>query len=163
MNIEISIENDSWNKLNVSSIANECVEATFSELKLNGECIEICMLFTDDDEIRTLNKTFRGVDSATNVLSFPATPLEDCCCDDECDCGCHEHDLILGSIAIAYETMQKESKEQGKTLENHLRHLIIHSTLHLLGYDHIEADEAKEMEELEIKILKRLGVSDPYQ
>ncbi len=163
MNIEISIENDAWDDLDVDSIADECVEATFSELKLNGKCVEICMLFTDDNEVRTLNKTFRGIDSATNVLSFPATPIDDCCCDDECDCGCHEHDCILGSVAIAYETMKRESEEQGKTLEEHLRHLIVHSTLHLLGYDHIEAAEAKEMENLEVKILKRLGVEDPYQ
>lgn len=169
MNIEISIENEAWNELDVDSIADECVEETFAKLDLHGDGVEICMLFTDDNEIRALNRTFRGIDSATNVLSFPATPIEDCecgddChCHDDCDCGCEEHDCILGSIAIAYETMQRESEEQGKTLENHLRHLIVHSTLHLLGYDHIEAAEAKEMENLEVKILKRLGVEDPYQ
>lgn len=163
MNINISVENDNWNQLDVNSITNESIEKTFEELGICSELIEICVLFTDDSEIQTLNRTFRGIDSPTNVLSFPATPIEDCCCSCDDHCECEEHDCILGSMAIAYETMKRESKEQGKSLSDHLHHLIVHSTLHLIGYDHMTPDEAKEMEDLEIKILKRFNIEDPYQ
>jgi probable rRNA maturation factor len=144
-----------------------------------SENVEVCFLFTDDEEVRILNKTYRGVDKPTNVLSFPADYLDDSIDDDDgnddnnddSDYGndgygdndkednrCH----ILGSIALAFETIERESIEQKKSIQNHLRHLIIHGILHLLRYDHQEESEAEEMENIEIKILKKFGVENPY-
>lgn len=161
MNIEISVEHDDWNQLDVNTITNESIERTFGALGICSDAIEICVLFTNDSEIQALNKTFRGIDAPTNVLSFPATPIEDCT--DHLQCDCEEHDCILGSMAIAYETMLREAVEQEKSLSDHLHHLIVHSTLHLIGYDHMTQNEAEEMEQIEIKILKGLNIRDPYQ
>ena len=111
---------------------------------------EVSLVFTNDEEIQNLNKQWRGQDKPTNVLSFaaneaggPITP-------------------ILGDIVLAFETIDREAKEQGKDFDNHLKHLIIHGFLHLLGYDHISDEEADEMEALEILIMKDLGIADPY-
>ena len=177
MNLAITCESDLWDETTTHEIVSECVYALFREFKLNPdeEDVEICFLFTTDDEIHLLNKTYRGIDKSTNVLSFPAyapddIPLgenkkchchDDCCCEDD-DCECDEP-CILGSIAVAYETTAREADEQGKMFGDHLRHLIIHSLLHLFGYDHIDSEEAKKMEMTEIKILKKMGISDPYE
>jgi len=187
MNLAITCESDFWNENTINEIADECVRNVFNEFKLNPdeEDIEICFLFTTDDEIQLINRTYRGIDKATNVLSFPAFAPDDiplgkesschchehceceddhCECDTECECECCDDEpCVLGSIAVAYETTAREAEEQGKTFGDHLRHLIIHSLLHLLGYDHIDSEEAKRMEDKEIKILKKMGISDPYQ
>ena len=156
MNLEFSFEYDLWNKSEVESITKQCIESVFNELKLKSDNIEICLLFTSDEEVRILNKTFRGIDKPTNVLSFPAESIEKD--DDNFATPC-----ILGSVAIAYETLKRESEEQNKKFEHHLSHLIIHSVLHLLGYDHIDKDKVIEMEQLEVKILSSIGIPDPYQ
>ena len=167
MNLEISIEHNGWKRSNVRSIVSNCVNAVFSELKLNHYNVEICFLFTDDEEVRVLNKTYRGIDKPTNVLSFPADDIDDIESDfgDVCGCdtlGCST--CILGSVAIAYETVERETDEQTDvSFDDHLRHLIVHSVLHLLGYDHIGDAEAEQMESLEIKILESLNVANPYQ
>lgn len=181
MNLEICVEKDSWEDsgINLRSVVEECVEAVFSQLKVSEEDgdLEICFLFTDDEEVRVLNKTYRGVDKPTNVLSFPADPWDN----NDIDRGSSDVDdaayaivdgepeRILGSVAFAYETVAKEvagaaTTKSGKplTFENHLKHLIVHSFLHLLGYDHINDDEAEEMESLETEILEKLGIEDPY-
>jgi probable rRNA maturation factor len=176
MNLEISVEHDAWNKdIDIKSTATECVDAVFAELKLNHYNVEICFLFTNDDEMRMLNKTYRGVDKSTSVLSFPSNvqkemlhdfvycddlgedPLSG---DDNSYCCCNA--CILGSIVFAHETAEYESKNQNKTMKDHLRHLIVHSVLHLLGYDHASDREAEQMEKLEIKILEKLNVANPY-
>ena len=162
MNVEISVEYPSWNDVkNLEKITEECVESVFSELDEDSQHSEVCVLFTDDSEIQCLNKTFRGIDKPTNVLSFPAAPVDEWNFDeDDVD---EDHYDILGSIAIAYETLEREAVEQGKSFEDHFRHLLIHSMLHLFGYDHIEESMANEMESLEIKILKKLNVENPYE
>ncbi|MDR2794639.1 MAG: rRNA maturation RNase YbeY [Holosporaceae bacterium] len=178
MNLEISVEYDPWSRCDVQSITDECVLAVFSELKLNHYNVEICFLFTDDEELQILNKIYRGVDKTTNVLAFPADSIdniegdhseytED---DDSDNCDVHgENDdtyccniCILGSAALAYDTIERESLEQGKTFEDHLKHLVVHAVLHLLGYDHIDSSRAEQMEDLEIKILSHLEVANPY-
>lgn len=167
MNLEICIENDRWKRCNIRSIVSNCVDAVFAELKLNHYNVEICFLFTNDEEVRVLNKTYRGIDKPTNVLSFPADNIDDIesDCGDVCGCGddavCNI--CILGSVALAYETVDRESSDGGISFDDHLRHLIVHSVLHLLGYDHIGEAEAEQMESLEIKILKSLNVANPYQ
>lgn len=106
-------------------------------------------------ESKELNRTYRGKDYPTNVLSFPydppPVPLED----DETD--------YLGDLVICQPVMQREAMEQGKTIQQHWAHLLIHGLLHLQGYDHITEAEAVEMEALETDILARLGFPDPYQ
>ena len=160
MNLAISCEDKSWNEDDVSKIVKECTDAVFEKFEYDTEAnIEICFLFTNDDEIHALNKTFRGVDKPTNVLSFPSfqsDPLEE----DEMD---EDEPCVLGSVAVAYETTFREAEEQGKTFEDHLKHLIVHSLLHLLGYDHINDNEAEEMESLEVEILQKINVEDPYK
>ena len=105
------------------------------------------ILLTDDEAVRELNARFRGKDKPTNVLSFPAPP---------------NPFGQLGDIALALGVCEREAREQGKPLADHLRHLVVHGVLHLLGYDHQAEAEAEAMESLERTVLARLGVPDPY-
>jgi probable rRNA maturation factor len=116
--------------------------------------IELCVLLADDTEQRRLNSLFRGHDTPTNVLAFPAW-----------EPGMRSlpgAPLSLGDIVLAFETVAREAAEQSKPFADHLRHLIVHGVLHLLGHDHQTADAASMMEALETVILAKLGVSDPY-
>jgi probable rRNA maturation factor len=106
----------------------------------------ITVLLTDDDTVRDLNTRFRGKDAPTNVLAFPSAPGAGC----------------LGDIALAFGVCAREATEQGKTLADHLRHLVVHGVLHLSGHDHETDVEAEAMEALERHLLARLGVNDPY-
>lgn len=122
-----------------------------SEYELDIDGAEIAVKLTDDGAIRELNRAWRGKDYATNVLSFP-TP----------EVAREGGDPHLGDIAIAFGTLEREAREEGKPLADHLAHLTVHGTLHLLGYDHETADEAEEMEAMERSVLAGLGVPDPY-
>ena len=102
------------------------------------------ILLADNKKLRALNRDFRGKDKATNVLSFPS------------------QGDYRGDIAIAYGVTKKEAKTTGKTFADHATHLVVHGVLHLAGYDHERPKDAKAMEPLEVKILKRLGIADPY-
>lgn len=132
-----------------AAIAGADLEADDGEEPPSGYALSVLM--TDDATVRALNRDWRGKDSATNVLSFPAEmpPIPG------------EPDF-LGDIALAHETMEREATLDGKALDDHLRHLVVHGVLHLLGYDHIEKAEAEEMEMTETRILAGLGVPDPY-
>ena len=116
---------------------------------------QMAAVFVTPTEIHNLNLTYRHKDSPTNVLSFPFEYPE----------GLPEEDIdnYLGDLVICSEVVEKEAKEQNKTLEAHYAHMIVHVTLHLLGYDHIEDDEAEVMESLEIKVLEKLGFANPYK
>ena len=111
---------------------------------------EVAVVHLDDAEQRELNRQWRGIDKSTNVLSFPQlepfTPVLG----------------LIGDITLARETVAKEAEEMGIAFEAHFTHLVVHGFLHLLGYDHIEDDEAAMMEGLETKILATLGIADPY-
>lgn len=107
---------------------------------------EVSVFITDSEHIKSLNEKYRGIDKPTNVLSFP------------CDI---DHG-VLGDIVLAIDVVKNESIEQNKTFNNHLRHLVVHSLLHLIGYDHINNSDADIMEGLEIKILEKMGISNPY-
>ncbi|WP_153787738.1 rRNA maturation RNase YbeY [Pseudomonas sp. EMN2] len=112
---------------------------------------EMTIRLVDEAEGRELNHTYRHKDYATNVLSFPADVPDDLL------------DIpLLGDLVICVAVVEREAKEQGKTLEAHWAHLVIHGCLHLLGYDHIDDDEAEEMEALERELLAELGHPDPY-
>ena len=111
---------------------------------------ELSIVLTGDDEQRVLNRDWRGIDKSTNVLSFPQIepfgPVSG----------------LIGDIILARETLVREAGEQGVSFEDHFTHLVVHGFLHLLGYDHMDEDEALAMEGLETQILASLGVADPY-
>ena len=113
---------------------------------------ELSLVLADDATVRELNARWRGKDAPTNVLAFAS--------DEAPQPG---RRVLLGDVVLAFETVAAEAKAQGKSLADHLRHLVIHGVLHLLGYDHIEAAPAKRMEALETRILASLGVADPYR
>ena len=148
MTIDVEIEDEAW-----ATAAADCAEIA---RKAAQEALQSCrpraggsfvILLTDDETIHDLNARFRGKDSATNVLSFPAA----------------ESALpYLGDIALAYGVCAREAEAQGKPLAHHLTHLVVHGVLHLLGYDHESDAEAEAMEGVERAILSRLGVPDPY-
>jgi probable rRNA maturation factor len=116
--------------------------------------VELGITLTDDAGQRRLNRRFRGRELPTNVLAFPAWEPGVCIPPGA--------PLLLGDIVLAFETVAREAAEQGKPFADHLRHLIVHGVLHLLGCDHKTADEASIMEPLETSILAKLGVPDPY-
>ena len=105
----------------------------------------LTILLADDAKLEALNAKFRGKPKPTNVLSFPAGS-----------------DGYLGDVAIAYGVTAREAQEAGKSIHDHALHLAVHGVLHLLGYDHESAREARIMEPLEIAILAKLGIADPY-
>ncbi|MDR6177305.1 MULTISPECIES: rRNA maturation RNase YbeY [unclassified Pseudomonas] len=112
---------------------------------------ELTIRLVDEDEGRELNRTWRHRDYATNVLSFPADVPDEFL------------DIpLLGDLVICAPVVAREAAEQGKPAAAHWAHLVIHGCLHLLGYDHLEDDEAEEMEELERQLLAELGYPDPY-
>lgn len=112
----------------------------------HGDACEISIVLTNDAAIRTLNRDYRGKDKATNVLSFP-----------------QEEPAMLGDIIIALETITREAEDQDKSFHDHFTHMLVHGCLHLLGYDHMNDDEAREMESLEIEILQRMNIKNPYE
>jgi probable rRNA maturation factor len=150
LQIEISRNSDGWPEA-FDARAEEAVRAA---LTLSGAIVtgaaELSIVLTDDAEQRELNHQWRQIDKSTNVLSFPQIepfgPVEG----------------LLGDVILARETLEREASEMGVSLADHFTHLVVHGFLHVLGYDHIEDDEALEMEGLETKILASLGVADPY-
>ena len=149
--IDIIVAADAWDAVDdLDPLTRICVDVAIAEtgVRLMESC-ELSLNFCDDAEIRTLNARWRGKDTPTNVLSFP-TP------------GAPGEKALLGDIVIAFGTVAREAREQEKSIEDHLRHMIIHGFLHLLGYDHESREEAEEMEALERRIAGLLGMKDPY-
>ena len=144
--IDIEVEDAAWTDAlpDAEALVRVAAEAALASEDAAGG---VTLLLTDDASVRELNAQFRGKDSATNVLSFPAPPNPE------------DH---LGDVALAFGICAREAAEQGKPLSHHLQHLTVHGVLHLLGYDHIGDDEAETMEGLERAVLAGLGVPDPY-
>lgn len=115
---------------------------------------EITLRLVSAEEIQILNHTYRGKDTATNVLSFPFSMPEGLPAELE--------GAILGDIALCAEVIANESQAQGKPLANHWAHMVVHGVLHLLGYDHITDSDAQVMETLEAKILATFAIANPY-
>lgn len=112
--------------------------------------VEMTVRIVDEAESHELNLNYRGKDRPTNVLSFPFE------CPDEVELP------LLGDLVICRQVVEREAQEQDKSLMAHWAHMVVHGSLHLLGYDHIEDDEAEEMESLETQIMTGLGFADPY-
>jgi len=142
--IEIEVEVEAWTGAlpDVEAIVDRAAQAALGTVE--GD---IVVLLTDDAAVRELNGRFRDKDRPTNVLSFPAPE------------NAFPH---LGDIVLAYGVCATEAETQGKTLANHLSHLVVHGVLHLLGRDHEDDAEAEEMEAEEREILAQIGVADPY-
>lgn len=127
----------------------------------DGRSFDVAVVLADDKTLKDLNATYRGQNKPTNVLSFAqfdvkklrASALKPYAKKDA---------VPLGDIVIAWQTVKRECKEQKKELENHTLHLVVHGMLHILGYDHMNAKDAKTMENLECDILRALGYPDPY-
>ncbi len=154
--IDLAVEDDRWDEAipDLESLVIRAVEAGLAIAPERPEgSLEVSVLLADDATVQDLNKTWRGKDKPTNVLSFPAAPQP-------LPPGAP---TPLGDVVLAYETMVRESAEQGKPLQNHLAHLLVHGTLHLVGQDHeLGEAEAEAMEALEIAALATLGIPDPY-
>lgn len=149
---DINILCDEWPDI---STPLESIEAILAESPVfqdyAGKIVEISIVLADDNFVQNLNKTYRGKNKPTNVLSFPQDP----------EPGAEE--INLGDVVLAYQTVKKEAQSQGKSFMDHTSHLLVHGILHLLGHDHENDDEAEEMESLEIKILEKLGIKNPYR
>lgn len=150
---DVAINADGWqSEHSLRMLVDRVLEATLHALEFDDVDSELSLVFTDDANIRTINAKWRHIDKATNVLSFPAFPIQPG----------QRPGPILGDIVIARETVQREAQEENKSFDDHLSHLIVHGLLHLTGYDHQNDEEAEQMESLERKILASLGISDPY-
>ncbi|KXI28770.1 rRNA maturation RNase YbeY [Paraglaciecola hydrolytica] len=146
------------------------LEHVFAALSISDK--EITIRIVDDAESQQLNYQYRSKNSPTNVLSFPFEMPDFMGMDDEENA---EHDdnhvaslaeaefNLLGDLVICAPVVTREATEQNKTLKHHWAHMVVHGTLHLLGYDHINDDEAEDMEALERQILQQLAIDDPYQ
>jgi probable rRNA maturation factor len=149
--IEVVRHGGAWDGGAVSDAVIElAAHAAFSQATPKAPlAYEIAILLTDDAEMVELNRNWRGKDAPTNVLSFPAGESGGA-------------DGTLGDIVLAYQTTQSEAEEAGITLSDHAGHLVVHGVLHLLGFDHLDDEEAEKMEDLERKALASLGIADPY-
>ncbi|MES0825891.1 rRNA maturation RNase YbeY [Ruegeria sp. SCP11] len=163
MNLELTIEDARWQGL--EPLATRAIGAVLGHCGLDGDLCEISLLACDDARIAELNAEFREKPAPTNVLSWPA---EDLAAEQPGAMPAQPEpdftgEIALGDIAIAYETCSREAAETGKTMDDHVTHLIIHGMLHLLGYDHIRDPDANLMEGVEVAILGKLGIDDPYK
>lgn len=163
--VETLIEDARWDAFGLPALAERAGRAALAGLDLPAAGFQISLMGCDDARIAVLNADFRGKPQPTNVLSWPSeergaevageAPLRP-------EPGTPDDPSSLGDIAMAWETCAREAEEQGKPMADHVTHLIVHGVLHLLGYDHVEEEDAAVMEALEVRILASLGVSDPY-
>jgi probable rRNA maturation factor len=163
--LEIALDADeewdssrSWDKLARQAAEAAIAESSYPELATAERRVEISVTLTGDDQVCALNAKWRGKDKPTNVLSFPMADERDFS-----TARVAELELLLGDIIIARGVCETEATEKGVTLEHHAAHLMVHGTLHLLGYDHHGDEQAEDMEAREIRALERLGIANPYE
>ncbi len=165
MALDVEIEAQGWAGIGLDDLAQRAVGAALAHFALAMADCEVSLLATDDARMAVLNGDHRGKPQATNVLSWPAQEL-----------AAREGggipalpradafgEIPLGDVALAWETCEREAREQNKSLGDHVTHLLVHGVLHLLGYDHIRDADATLMEGLERAILGNLGLDDPYR
>lgn len=147
--IEFELQNVSQS----TQVPSEALMRTWLEAALANQVVdaELVVRVVDVEESQQLNSTYRGKDKPTNILSFPFEVPPDVPCDH------------LGDLVVCAAVVEQEAAEQGKTLHAHWAHMLVHGTLHLLGYDHLDDAEAEIMEAEEIRILQQLGYNNPYE
>jgi probable rRNA maturation factor len=159
--ITISIEDPEWRLAfpDATALARRAVETALGVACPGLGPAGVAVVLVDDATVRTLNRIWRHKDAATNVLSFPATATRAGDPPPRPPVGIP---LELGDVVVARETCLAEAKAQAKPPAHHVQHLIVHGVLHLLGYDHIDDSDAERMERIEVDVLARLGIPDPY-
>jgi probable rRNA maturation factor len=154
MILEVDVDDEAWVALpGAASFVEKAAAATFSKLGMDMSGKSLAIVLSDDASVAELNGQWRDKLKPTNVLSFPADssmPVPP------------GEPRPLGGIIFASGVVQAEARDQGKRLEDHFSHLVVHGILHIMGYDHIEDEQAGEMEGLETEILASLGIADPY-
>lgn len=159
IDIEVIAESSQWTAAlpGAERFCERAAAAAFGAVQPNTKGAEASVVLSDDARVRQLNRTYRGRDEPTDVLSFPiadegGTPVSPT----------PNQPILLGDIVIAFETSAAAAAAWAKPLSDHLSHLVVHGMLHLCGYDHLAEAEAREMERLETRVLAGLGVPDPY-
>ena len=147
----------SWQKLARKAAEAAIAESDYSELADTDRPVEISVTLTGDEQVRALNAHWRGKDKPTNVLSFPMADERDLT-----EANVADAELLLGDIILARGVCEAEAAQKGVKVEDHAAHLLVHGTLHLLGYDHHGDAEAADMEAREVRALQRLGIANPY-
>jgi probable rRNA maturation factor len=151
--VEVSVESPLWADLpDIEGLIARSVQAALDAEELDFlDGAEVSVLLADDARVRELNREWRDRDQPTNVLSFPAAEP-----DEVADAA------MIGDIVLAFETIGREAAAEGRRLDHHVQHLVVHGLLHLFGYDHMSDDEAEIMEDAERRALALIGVPDPY-
>lgn len=153
--IEVTVEAAAWHSAvtDPDQLCRRAVAAVLRQELASTDDVEVSVMLADDSRVQVLNREFRGQDRPTNVLSFPTGELGG---------AMPGRPVLLGDVVLALETARREAERDGKALGAHVTHLVVHGTLHLLGYDHEDDAEAELMEAREIEVLAGLGVADPY-
>ena len=153
IDLDVLVLDERWAEIgDPQAVTRLSVEAALSVVaeRQSGD-VEVSVALADDATVQALNRDWRGKDYPTNVLSFPAPATRT------------RGPRVLGDIALAYETVARESRDENKLFADHAVHLLVHGTLHLLGFDHENDSDAAVMEALEVEALARVGVADPYR
>ena len=166
LNLDIADERWIANIADIEKVSEQVKDTVFADVGARGGLdflpadkeVSVNVCLSDDEQVHTLNRDFRGMDKPTNVLSFANVDYRDFADESELF-----GSVELGDIIIAFETMDKEAQIESISLKNHYCHLLAHGLLHILGFDHIEEDEAKVMEGYETEILAQLGIENPYK
>ena len=165
MTLDIAIDADAewdsskdWATLARSAATAAIAESAFPQLGQGERTVELSVRLTSDNEVHALNAEWRGKAKPTNVLSFPMAEEAELSA-----AAVAGPELMLGDIILARGVCGAEAQAKGVPLERHAAHLMVHGTLHLLGYDHMDDDSAADMEAREVRALARLGISDPYE
>ena len=149
LEVDVVEDDGDWSLLpDAPDLIAKAAAAVAQELGGNAGSGMVAVALSSDASVEALNGQFRGKPKPTNVLSFPA--------------GEGSPEGFVGDVILAAETLRREADEQDVPLSHHLQHLVVHGILHLFGYDHISADDGERMEAIEISILSRLGIANPY-
>ena len=149
--------NGHWHELARAAATAAIAESAFPQLGQGERAVELSIRLTSDAEVHALNAEWRGKDKPTNVLSFPMTEAADLG-----ETAKPGPELMLGDIILARGVCASEAEDKAIPLDQHAAHLMVHGTLHLLGYDHMDEQSAADMEAREVRALARLGIADPY-
>lgn len=162
--IEIALDADpewesstGWHALMRGAAEAALAESAFPQLVTSERTVELSVRLTADEEVRALNSQWRGKDKPTNVLSFPLAEANELA-----QANVAGPELLLGDIVLAHGVCAAEAADKHVPIKEHAAHLVVHGTLHLLGYDHGDNGAAEDMEAREVRALARLGIANPY-